>query len=449
MMNPHLNLLSEFLRIPSVSTQPEFIPDMEKAREFLVRLFNSLGLETRLIPSAVHPAVFAQTPHQTELPTILIYGHYDVQPPGAPSQWISPPWEPTVRKDRIYARGSSDNKGQLLIHILSAQELINKFGLHKLPLNIKFYIEGEEEIGSPGIKKVFSDNLDLLSADYLIISDTEMLAPNQPAIDISLRGVMDLEIEIQTASHDVHSGQFGGLAPNPAFILSQLLSGMKNGHDKITLPGFYQDVKGLSANEREDFYRLEPSPDDLLKEGHLYYLSAAEPGITLNQRRWSEPTLDITGLESGYTGQGSKTIIPHDASAKISIRLVPNQNPEKIYQQIVTYFQKNTPKRCCLRIILYPSVPPYKAPTSHPIYSLAKQILKNVFGNPTVFTGQGGSIGSVPVITQFFNIPCLLIGFGLPDDNVHAPNEHLSLENFSKGISAMTLLYAQIPTLTR
>lgn len=448
-MNPHLVLLNEFLSIPSVSTQPESAPDMKRARDFLLKFFNSLELEAHLIPSAIHSAVFAQTPPRPSLPTILVYGHYDVQPPGAPSQWISPPWEPTIRKNKIYARGASDNKGQLLIHLLSAQKLINKFGLNNLPINIKFFIEGEEEIGSPGIQKIFSENPDLFSADYLIVSDTEMVAPGQPSIDISLRGVIDMEIGIQTATHDVHSGQFGGIAPNPAIILTRLLSKLKNSHGNIAIPDFYKDVKPLTLSEQEDFNVLEPSPGELLKEGHLFYLSSTRPGITLNQRRWSEPTLDITGIESGYTGQGSKTIIPHDAFAKISMRLVPNQNPDEIYRQIVNYFQKNTPKRSVLNIILYPPVPPYKAPSMHPIYSLTKQVLKTAFGYPAVFTGQGGSIGSVSVITQTLNIPCLLIGLGLPDDNVHAPNEHLSLENFYTGISAMTLLYTQIPTLTR
>lgn len=446
-MSPHLEPLMDFLRIPSVSTQPEFSSDCSRAREFLINLLSELGLSVQSLPSQVHAAVFANTPQRPNRPTVLIYGHYDVQPAGAPSQWTTPAFEPTIRKNRVYARGATDNKGQLMIHIMAVRDLISKFGLNELPVNIKFIIEGEEEIGSPGVEDLLSKYPDLFTADYVVLSDTEMLAPGYPSIDVSLRGVMDVEIELQIGSHDLHSGQFGGLAPNPAFLLTHILAKLKNGQGRIMLPGFYQDVLPLTPDEAADFKRLEPKTGDILKDGHFYFLGGGESGVSLNRRRWSEPTLDITGIESGYTGPGTKTIIPNSAEVKLSMRLVPNQNPQKIYRSLVSFLQKNTPKRACLRVFMQPPALPYKAPTRHPVYSLAKNVLKTIFDHPAVFVGQGGSIGFVPVLAQKLNVPCLLIGFGLPDENVHAPNEHFSLENYEKGIEVMTLLYSDLQNL--
>jgi acetylornithine deacetylase/succinyl-diaminopimelate desuccinylase-like protein len=437
----------EFLQIPSVSTQPEFSADCTRAREFLVRLFSESGLIVSTLPSEVHDAIFAQTPYRSNRPTVLIYGHYDVQPAGAPSQWTTPAFEPNIRKNRVYARGATDNKGQIMIHIMALRELISKFGLKELPVNIKFIIEGEEEIGSPGVENLLSRYPDLFAADYIVLSDTEMLAPGFPSIDVSLRGVVDVEIELQIGSHDMHSGQFGGVAPNPAFLLAHILTKLKNGQGRVMLPGFYQDVLPLTPDEASDFKRLEPKAGDILKDGHFYFLGGGENGLSLNRRRWSEPTLDITGLESGYTGPGTKTIIPNTAEVKLSMRLVPNQNPQKIYRNLVSFLQKNTPKRACLRVFMYPAALPYKAPTKHPVYTLAKEVLKTVFNHPAVFVGQGGSIGFVPVLARKLNVPCLLIGFGLPDENVHAPNEHFSLENYENGITAMTLFYSDLQNL--
>jgi len=444
--NP-LSALTELLSIPSVSAQPEHIADMAAARSFLVNLFSSSGFSTQILPSQIHPAVYAQYGTDPLKPTVLIYGHYDVQPAGAPSQWTTPAFEPTIRKGRIYARGATDNKGQFMAHIMAASQIISKYG-SRSPVNFKFLIEGEEEVGSFGVEKLVSDNRSLFAADYLFLSDTEMRGPNLPSIDISLRGVWDVEIHLQTASQDLHSGQFGGVAPNPGFLLTRILSKLKNGSEKVLIPGFYDDIVPPTEEELRDFKKSEPTTKQLMEEGHYAYIGGGESRYTLNRRRWAEPTLDITGLDCGYTGPGTKNIIPDIAVAKLSMRLVLNQDPRKIYRQLVNYLQAQCPKQTVLRVIGYPAYMPYKAPTDHPVFDLAKDVLKDTFGNPAVFQGQGGSIGLVPLLARSLNIPCVMIGLGLPDENLHSPNEHFSLENYSKGIEAMEKIYTLLPTLS-
>lgn len=446
-MNPHLNLLTKYLEIPSVSALPEFLPDMQRARQYLLDLFSSLGFTSKILPSAVHPAIYSELITNNSLPTVLVYGHYDVQPPGAPSLWTSPAFIPEIRRNKIYARGASDNKGQFMIHVLAIKNLIDKYGKNHLPVNFKFIVEGEEEIGSPGVENLVLTHPDLFKCDYVFLSDTEMVSPGHPSIDISLRGVMDMEISVQIGSHDLHSGQFGGIAPNAGQIMINLLSRLKNGHGRILIPGFYRNIKNLSAKELTDFNLIEPKARNILSEGHFYYIDSAEPGLTLNRRRWSEPTLDITGLDSGYTGNGTKTVIPHLAEAKLSFRLVPDQDPDQIYHSIISFLQKLTPKHAVLSIVRSPYAKPYKAPISHPVYKLVKTALKDTFKNSAVFTGQGGSIGFIPVLAEILGVPCVLVGFGLPDDNCHAPNEFLLLENFEKGITAMQNIYSFVDTI--
>jgi acetylornithine deacetylase/succinyl-diaminopimelate desuccinylase-like protein len=447
-MTSPLNVLTDFLRIPSVSTDPDFREECLRAANFLTEYLTSLGFSTQLLPGKTNPSVFAQpSTINHELPTVLIYGHYDVQPPGAPSAWTTPAFEPNVRKGRIYARGATDNKGQLMIQIMTVRELINNFGVANLPLNIKFFIEGEEEIGSPSVTSQLASHPEFFSTDYIILSDTEMLGVNQPTLDVSLRGVVDIEISIQTGSHDVHSGQFGGLAPNPAFILANLLAKLKNGRGRILLPGFYSDVIPPTFRELNDLRRHAPDTKDILKEGHFYYLGGGEPDLPLNRRRWYEPTLDITGLDSGYTGHGTKTIIPHRADAKLSIRLVPHQNPQTIYSSLVDFLQHHVSKNAVLTTFRSEVALPWRAPVNHPVYQLASDCLQAVFGRPAVLVGQGGSIGFVPVLATALGVPCVLIGFGLPDENLHAPNEHFSLDNFFKGIQVMTSLFTRLPAL--
>lgn len=439
----HLNALMEFLRIPSVSTQPEHLPDMASARQFLTAYLSDLGFRVQLLPAGSHPAIFASQTPNPAFPTVLIYGHYDVQPAGAPSQWTTPAFEPVIRKGRLYARGATDNKGQLMIHLATISRLLSS-SVHPLPVNIKFFIEGEEEIGSPSISRQLADYPDLFACDFVLLSDTEMVSPDHPSIDICLRGCLDVELSITTSNHDLHSGQFGGLAPNPAVILTQLLGNLKNGLGKITLPGFYDQVHKLPPKILSDFRRIEPAASQILEDGKFFYISPAPKHLSLNDRRWLEPTLDITGLDAGFTGHGTKTIIPDTALAKISFRLVPHQNPDSIYQSLLVYLQHHLSKNAVFSLFRYPDTLPYLAPIDHPVYQLAKSSLKSVYGHNPVFVGQGGSIGFVPEIASCLQVPVVMIGFGLADENVHAPNEHISLANFFKGISVMTHFYSHL-----
>ncbi len=435
LLNPLLNLLS----IPSISTQEEHIPDMQKARQYLLNLFNEMGFKTKTLEGKKHDAVFAQLTVDLSLPTILIYGHYDVQPPDPLEEWDTDPFKPTVKKGVLYARGATDDKGQFMIHVIAIKKLIAE---GKLKANFKFLIEGEEEIGSISVQDLAKKYAkDLFKCDYLIVSDSEMYKKGQPSIDISLRGLLYTELTLQTAKQDLHSGQFGGVAENPVNILSHLVAKLKNEEGKVLIPGFYSDVIAPTQAELTDYKSLKTTAKQIMNEGHMFGIGGGEEKFILNERRWSRPTLDINGIWGGYQGEGSKTIIPAKAGAKISMRLVPNQDPEDIYKKFVKYVKSQVPVSVKLTIVRHAYALSYKAPTDDSIFEKMKASLKKAFGKPPVFTGVGGSIGFVPVLAGALNVPCILVGFGLPDDNLHSPNEHFSLENYYKGIETMTNFY--------
>jgi len=479
--------LLDLLRIPSISTLVEHEPDMAKARTFLVQLFKSLGFTTQILSSSKHPAVFAQLTTDNQQPTVLIYGHYDVQPPDPLDQWHTPPFEPTIKNGLLYARGATDNKGQFMTHVLAVKELLNQSqhprggvapAAHPgggLPVNFKFLIEGEEEIGSPGIAGIVKKHSQLLKTDYLLVSDSDMPSPGLPAIDISLRGLVYAEVRLATAAHDAHSGLFGGVIPNPANLLAQVISQLKDDHGRVLIPGFYDSVLAPTPAELADFAKLEPAPADIMHESSSFTIGGGESNRTLNERRWSRPTLDVNGLLSGFTGVGSKTIIPGSAMAKISMRLVPHQDPDDIYRKFDSYVRSlvkrhlgggrmgehprggvapaahpggEQPNGYKLEIIRHSDSLPYQAPTTHPVFSLAKKCLKQAFGSDPVFYASGGSIGAIPLLTKALrDIPCLMIGLGNADDNLHAPNEHIRLSNIEQGITTFTNLYRQLPSL--
>lgn len=443
-----LDPLIHFLEIESVSTQDKYKKEMGKARHFLTDLFKNLGFETKILKGKRHDAVFAQKLVDESSPTVLIYGHYDVQPPEPLDEWKTPPFKPTVKGDKLYARGSTDMKGQLMIHVMAIKKLLEKEG--KPPINVKFIVEGEEEIGSVSVEALAKKYAkSLLSADYLIVSDSQMPEKGQPSIDTSLRGLVYAEVEITSAGHDLHSGQFGGVAENPAIVLARMVSKLKNEDNKIKITGFYDNVVKPSENELSDFKNAKIAKKKLKKEGDLYSIGGGEENYSLNERRWSRPTLDVNGIWSGYTGEGSKTIIPAKASAKISMRLVPNQNPDKIFKLFKKYIKEIAPKSVKItKIKNLAGAYTYKAPTEHSVYSLAKESLKKSFGKKPLFTALGGTIGFVPVVAEAIDAPCLLIGFGLPDENLHAPNENFSIKNYYKGIETMTHFYQNLPSIT-
>ncbi len=442
-----LDPLLHLLRIPSVSTQEKYLPEMEAARHYLVDLFKSLGFKTKILKGKKHDAIYSELITNNKLPTVLIYGHYDVQPPEPLNEWKTPPFQPRIKGDTVFARGATDNKGQHMIHIMAIKEL-QKRQNSKLPINVKFIIEGEEEIGSISIEdlaKKYAKNL--LKCDYLMVSDTGMPGKGKPSIDIGLRGLVYTEISLQTAKHDLHSGEYGGLAQNPANLLAQLISKLKDENGRVLIPGFYDDVKVLSGKELKELKKVEKTKDQIIKEGELFGIGGGEEKYSVGQRKWTRPTLDVNGMWSGYTEEGSKTIIPAKASAKISMRLVPNQDNDKIYSLFEKYVKKLVPSSVKLEIVRHADCLPYIAPTNDLVFTLMKQSIKKVFGKDPVYKRVSGSIGFVPIMAKALNVPCLMVGFALPGDNAHAPNEHFSLTNYYKGIEIMSNFYKSLSSV--
>jgi len=465
-----LDPLIDLLKIPSISTQKEHKKDMEKARKYLVDLFKSMGFKTKILKGKKHDAVFARLITKPSYPTILIYGHYDVQPPDPLNEWKSPPFQPTIKGDEIYARGSADNKGQHMIHIMAVRKLLenlnhsrsviqstNKNKDHtpgvnkatKLLPNFKFIIEGEEEIGSPSIDSLaakYSENL--LKCNYLMVSDTGMRI-GQPSIDIGLRGLVYTEISLQTAKHDLHSGECGGIAENPAILLAKVINQMKDDKGHVLIPGFYKEVRKLTKKELQEIKKVEKSKEEEIKDAELFGIGGGEAKYTLGQRKWAQPTLDVNGIWGGYQGEGSKTIIPAKASAKISMRLVPDQDNDKIYSAFEKYVKTLIPKWVKLEVIRHADCLPYLAPTNHPVFDLMKASLRKVYGKDPIFKRVSGSIGFVPIMAKELKVPVIMVGFALPGAKIHGPNEHFSLSNYFKGIEVMEDFYLSLDKVKR
>lgn len=432
MKDKNIELLKEFLKIKSISALDLNKPDMKKAREYLAKLFKSNGFKVTILKGIKHDLVFAEKFVDPNKPTVLIYGHYDVMPVDPLNEWKTKPFEPVFKSGQIFARGASDDKGQIMANISA--------GLKNSSVNLKYIIEGEEEIGSISIENIAMKYKKLLSCDYMIVSDSEMLEDGTPTIDINLRGLTYMEISIKTAKHDLHSGAYGGIAENPAIILSNIISKLKSKEGKVLIPNFYKDVIKPPKTILNDFNSVPVSKTSLMEEGEFYLIGGGEPSFTLNERRWARPTLDVNGLTSGYQESGAKTIIPSTASAKISMRLVPNQDPLKIEKLFTKYVRSLTPKGVELKVKSLSGSYSYVAPINNPVFKIAKECLTKNFGKKCIFDGVGGSIGFVPIVAKELNVPCLLIGFGKPSDNIHAPNEHISLNNYLKGINAIERL---------
>ena len=438
-----LNILKDFLKIKSVSTQDQYLSQMNEARSFLVKFLKGGGFDTKILKGKRHNAVFAERILNAKFPTILIYGHYDVQPAEPLNEWKTNPFEPKVINGILYARGSTDDKGQIMAQILAVKSVIKEN--KNLKLNFKFLIEGEEEIGSLSIDilaKKYAKTL--LRCNYIVVSDSEMIKKGQPCIDSSLRGLIYTEVFLKIGNNDLHSGQFGGAVENPAILLSHLISKLKDQNNIILIPDFYKDIINPTKNEIKDYKKVKITAQKIKDDGKVFAVGGGEKLFNLNERLWSRPTLDVNGLTSGYQGEGSKTIIPCRASAKISMRLVPNQDPEKIYAAFEKYVTTLVPKSVELKIVNHSHALPYKAPTQNPVFEIAKKALKDAFHKEALFTGVGGSIGFVPIMTKALGVPCLMIGFGLPDDGAHAPNEHFHIDNFLNGIKAMMNFYKML-----
>ena len=435
----HLNDLYELLRIPSVSAQSQHKPDIERAAQWVADRLRRAGLDTvEIVPTQMHPLVYGESLRAPGKPTVLFYGHYDVQPPEPLELWTSPPFEPAVRNGNLFGRGTADDKGQIHIHIRALDALRQTAG--KLPINVKVLIEGEEEVGSESLWDYVTHNKAKLKADALVVSDTSMLARGVPSITYGLRGLCYFEIAITGPAQDLHSGIFGGAAPNPLTILAELFAKLHDKNFRVAIPGFYDDVTPLSRAERKALARLPFTAKGFRKTVGSPAL-CGEKGFSVAEQVWCRPTLELNGMWGGYTGEGSKTVIPSKAHAKFSTRLVPRQDPAKISQLVERYIRKLLPKTVTCDFQVLSTGKPWVAPYTHPFFEVAHDALEKGFGKRAVFIREGGSIPFVTQMYDTFKVPCILLGFGLPDENAHAPDEHIALENYFGGIKAVANFY--------
>ncbi len=440
--NAHLNELYEFLRIPSVSTKSEHKPDIERAAKWVAEKLRTAGMEkVEIVPTEMHPLVYGESLQAPGKPTLLLYGHYDVQPPEPLELWTSPAFEPTARDGNVYARGSADDKGQVHIHLKALESLRAVEG--KLPVNLKVIIEGEEEVGSVSLWKFVIENRARLKADALVVSDTSMLARGVPSITYGLRGLNYYQIEITGPAQDLHSGVFGGAVPNPLTILCELFAKLHNKNFRVTVPGFYDDVTRLSRQERKALNSLPWKNKDFRKTVGAPGL-CGEKGYSIIEQLWCRPTLELNGIWGGYTGEGSKTVIPAKAYAKFSTRLVPNQGPDKMSKAVERHIRKLLPKTVRCKFEVLSTGKPWVASYNHPIFQTAIRALERGFSKKAVFIREGGSIPFVTEMHDTFGVPCVLLGFGLPDENAHAPDEHIALENYFGGIKSVAYFYQEL-----
>jgi acetylornithine deacetylase/succinyl-diaminopimelate desuccinylase-like protein len=424
--------LKKFLKIPSISTFPENKKDMNNCAQFVADKLKKIGLSrVEIFKTEGHPLVYGEWLGAPGKPTALVYGHYDVQPADPIELWNSPPFEPTIKNGKIFARGATDDKGQVFMHIKSVEAYFKTEG--SLPLNIKFLIEGEEEIGSESLTVFLRNNAELLKSDVILISDTALYAPGIPTLTYGLRGIAYLEVEMVGPNRDLHSGSFGGAVANPINVMAWVISELHDKNGRVTIPGFYDDVLKLSKKEKENYRLLKFSDKKLAKELGVDGLNG-EKGFTTLERLWARPTLDCNGIIGGFTAKGAKTVLPSKVTAKISMRLVPNQTPPKIAKLFEKYVKKLSPKSVKVKIADlhggYPSI----TPINNPANIAAAKAMEKAFGKKTVFIREGGS---VPIVTEFskrLKSPVVLMGLGLNSENLHSPNEHFDLNHFRLGI---------------
>jgi len=428
-----LEELTAFLRIPSVSTAPEHCVDIERAAEFVAASLREAGLEhVEVIATEKHPLVYADWLRAPGKPTVLCYGHYDVQPPDPLEAWISPPFEPTVRDGNLYARGSADDKGQMYMHVKAVEALRAVHGT--LPVNLKFLVEGEEEIGGASITRYVAQNPEKLRADAALVSDTALYAEGMPTLCVGLRGLIYLEVEASGPAHDLHSGLYGGAAPNPVFGLIELLAKVKDAEGVIRLPGIYDDVQPPAPAEKASWESLPFDEDEFLRAEVGSTKLTGERGYSVLERIWARPAFEVHGIAGGFTGAGAKTVIPASATAKVSFRLVPKQDPGKVIACFREFVAENTPDGIRTEVRVLSASPAVLVDPEHPAIRVAARVFGEVFGRPTVFIRDGASVPIVGDFAAHLGIPSVMMGFGLPDDGLHAPNEKYRLENYYQGI---------------
>jgi acetylornithine deacetylase/succinyl-diaminopimelate desuccinylase-like protein len=428
-----LDELKSFLKIPSISTLPEHKGDIDRAARFVADSLGAAGLENvEIIATAGHPLVYGDWLHAPGKPTVLCYGHYDVQPPDPLDLWTTPPFEPTIRDGNLYARGSADDKGQMYMHVKAVETLRAVNGT--LPVNVKFLIEGEEEVGGESIAKYVTDNPEKLRADVALVSDTALYAEGIPTLCIGLRGLIYTEVTATGPMRDLHSGLYGGAAPNAVFGLIELLAKAKSAAGVIRIPGIYDDVEPPAPAEKESWEKLPFREKDFLKKEVGSTRLTGETKYSVLERIWARPTLEVHGIAGGFTAAGAKTVIPAKATAKVSIRLVPRQDPDKVIAAFRTFLEKNTPKGIRTELRVLSASPAVMVNPDHPAIQIAAKAFSDILQKPTVFIRSGGSIPIVGDFATHLKIPTILMGFGLPDDGLHSPNEKYKVENYYKGI---------------
>jgi acetylornithine deacetylase/succinyl-diaminopimelate desuccinylase-like protein len=438
----YLDELKALLAIPSISALPEHAADVRRCAEWCADEMRRVELQNvRLVETPGHPVVYGDWLGAPGAPTVLFYGHYDVQPVDPVELWESPPFQATIRDGEIYARGSADDKGQVFMHLKAVEAYMKQTG--RLPVNIKFILEGEEEVGSAHLDDFVKAHKNELGADVVVISDSPMFARGVPSICYGLRGLVYFQIDLRGSSTDLHSGSFGGAVANPAFVLCQMIAQMKDRGGRVKIPGFYDDVKPLQEAERQAWAALPFNEKKYRKDFGIPKVFG-ESSYTTLERTWARPTLEVNGLLSGFTGEGAKTVLPAVAMAKISMRLVPDQDPGKIADQFQAYVEKLAPKTVELKITRMQGGKPWMTSFDNPFVQAAGHAIEKGFGRAPIFTREGGSIPVVSTFQEVLGLPSVLFGVGLPDENAHAPNEKLDVSNFHNGIIASAYLYEEV-----
>lgn len=440
-----LDELFELLRFPSVSADQKYAGDVRKAAEFVAQKLKDAGADkVEVCETAGHPIVYGEKIIDPSKPTVLVYGHYDVQPPDPLELWQTPPFEPTVRDGKIYARGACDDKGQFYMHV-KAFELMLKQDI--LPTNIKFMIEGEEEVGSENLGVFVRENKERLKADVVLVSDTAMISLENPSLETGLRGLSYLEVDVVGPNRDLHSGVYGGAVANPATILAKMIASLHDENNRITIPGFYDDVQTLTDAEREALNKA-PYDEEAYKEDLGVKALWGEAGYTTIERTGIRPTLEVNGIWGGYIGEGAKTVLPSKANAKISMRLVPNQRSETITKLFTEHFQKIAPDYVQVKVTPHHGGEPVVTPTDSIAYKAAEKAMEASFGKKPIPTRGGGSIPIVALFEDVLGLKTVLMGFGLDSDNLHSPNEKFDIANYLKGIETIPLFHKYFAELS-
>ncbi len=439
-----LEELKSLLRIPSVSADPAYKSAMTEAAGFVHQQLARLGFRSEIVPTAGHPIVYAEWLNQPGAPTVLVYGHYDVQPPDPLDLWTTPPFEPTVRDGQLFARGATDDKGQFYTHLKSVEAWLAVTG--SLPVNVKFVIEGEEEVGGANLDKFLEDRKQQLACDVAVVSDTSQYAPGVPAITYGLRGIIACEVTLTGPRKDLHSGVFGGSVTNPVNALCQLIARLHDADGHVQIPGFYDGVQALTDEERRQWQEL-PFDEAAYRQELGVDVCAGEAGFTTLERRWGRPTCDVNGMFGGYTGVGPKTIVPSKATAKITCRLVPTQDPQAVTRNLEQFLRQHCPAGVQLKFTDFHGCPAFVFDPDSPYIAAAKSAIQTGFGVEPVLIREGGSIPVVSNFRETLGVDTLLLGWGQNTDNLHSPDEHFSLDAFQRGIASSAALWQKISEL--